>query len=188
MRPQLDEAISRVLESGWFVLGEEGRGLEAEFAALLEVDHAVGVASGTDAVELALRALGIGPGDDVITQANTCIPTIAGIERAGARPVLCDADPDTGAIDVPSLRSAVTSSTRAVVPVHLYGHCADMPLILSIAEEHGLYVVEDCAQAHLARVGGNLAGTLGTLGTFSFYPTKNLGALGDAGAVVTNDG
>ena len=187
-RKELDAAISRVLDRGWYVLGEETKAFEAEFAAWLGIDHAVGVASGTDAIELALRTLGVGPGDEVITQANTCIPTISGIERTGARPVLCDADPDSGAMDVASMRRALTPDTRAIVPVHLYGQCADMRSILEVANAHGSHVVEDCAQAHAARAGRSAAGTMGTLGAFSFYPTKNLGALGDAGAVVTNNG
>jgi dTDP-3-amino-3,4,6-trideoxy-alpha-D-glucose transaminase len=187
LRSEIDDAVARVLDRGSFVLGEEGRAFEAEFCSMLGVEHAVGVASGTDAIEVSLRALEIGPGDEVVSQANTCIPTISGIERTGARPVLCDVDPATGTIDPGSLRSVLTSATRAIVPVHLYGQCADMDRILEIAAEHGVFVVEDCAQAHLAQFGDRVAGTIGTLGAFSFYPTKNLGALGDAGAVVTRD-
>jgi dTDP-4-amino-4,6-dideoxygalactose transaminase len=182
-RAALDAATARVFDSGWLLLGEEGRAFEAEFAAWLGAGHAVGVANGTDAIELALRALEVGPGDEVVTQANTCVPTVAAIERAGATPVLCDADPATGAVDVASMQAAVTDRTRALVPVHLYGQCADMDAILTL----GVPVVEDCAQAHGAACAGRRAGTMGALAAFSFYPTKNLAALGDGGAVVTAD-
>jgi dTDP-4-amino-4,6-dideoxygalactose transaminase len=147
----------------------------------------VGVASGTDALELALRAAGVGPGDEVVTAANTCVPTVAAIESAGATPVLADADSRTRTLDPESVARAIGARTRAIVPVHLYGRCADMTSIVGIAREHGLAVVEDAAQAHGAEHRGRRAGSLGDAAAFSFYPTKNLGALGDAGAVVTND-
>ncbi len=147
----------------------------------------MGVATGTDAIELALRALGIGRGDEVVTQANTCVPTVAAIERAGATPVLCDAEPGAATMDPASLEAAITPRTTAVVPVHLYGQCADLDAIGAIAERHGLAVVEDCAQATGAEYRGRAAGTSGAIGCFSFYPSKNLAALGDAGAVVTSD-
>ena len=185
LRTELDAATARVLDSGWFVLGQEGRAFEAEFAAYTRSRHAVGVASGTDAIELALRALGVGPGDEVVTQANTCIPTVSGIERSGATPVLCDVEEDGGTMDVESLGAAIGPRTRAIVPVHLYGQCADVDAILEVAGD--IPVVEDCAQAHGAELRGRRAGTIGTLGCFSFYPTKNLGALGDGGAVTTGD-
>jgi dTDP-4-amino-4,6-dideoxygalactose transaminase len=185
LRAELDAAAGRVLDRGWYVLGEEGRELEGELAAYCGVAHAAGVASGTDAIELALRALGIGPGDEVVTQANTCVPTVAGIERAGARPVLCDVEPEAGTIDPDSLASAISPRTRAVVPVHLYGQCADVDAVRGAAGD--LPIVEDCAQAHGAELRGRRAGSMGVLGCFSFYPTKNLGALGDGGAVVTGD-
>lgn len=184
-REELDAASTRVLDSGWYVLGNEGKAFESEFASSLGVAHAVGVASGTDALELSLRALEIGPGDEVVTQANTCVPTVAAIERAGATPVLCDVDPDAGRMDAESLERAIGPRTRAVIPVHLYGQCADLDSICAVAGE--IPVVEDCAQAHIAGCGGRVAGTVGRLGAFSFYPTKNLGALGDGGAVVTSD-
>jgi dTDP-4-amino-4,6-dideoxygalactose transaminase len=184
-RAEVDAALAEVLDSGSFVLGEQGEGFEAEFAAELGAAHAIGVASGTDAIELALRALDVGSEDEVITQANTCVPTVAAIVRAGARPVLCDVEPDGATIDPTSLEAAIGPHTRAVVPVHLYGQCADMASVRSVADGHGIAVVEDCAQAHGAAFSGRAAGTIGTLGCFSFYPTKNLGALGDAGAVVT---
>jgi dTDP-4-amino-4,6-dideoxygalactose transaminase len=187
LRAELDAAISRVLDSGRFLLGEEGRAFEGEFAAAMGAGHAVGVASGTDAVELALRAIGIAPGDEVITQANTCVPTVTGIVRAGGTPVLCDVDPRSAVMDAGSLADAIGERTRAVVPVHLYGQCADTETIAELCAPQGIAVVEDCAQAHGASLRGRPAGTVGATGAFSFYPTKNLGALGDGGAVVTGD-
>jgi len=177
--------MERVVDSGWYVLGSEGESFEREFAAWLGARHAVGCGSGTDAIELALRALGIGRGDEVITQANTCVPTIAAIARAGATPVLCDVEPAAATMDPESLAAAIGPRTRAVVPVHLYGQCADVDGVL--AQAGNLPVVEDCAQAHGARFQGRTAGTMGRIGAFSFYPTKNLGAIGDGGAVVTAD-
>lgn len=185
IREPLQEAFGEVLAGGRFVLGPQVRAFEEEFAAALGVQHAVGVASGTDALEIALRALDVGPGDEVVTQANTCIPTVAAIERAGARPVLCDVQEHTGALDPESLADAMTERTRCVIAVHLYGHMADVDAIAQIAG--AAPVLEDCAQAQLATDGGRTAGTIGTIGAFSFYPTKNLGALGDGGAVVTDD-
>jgi dTDP-4-amino-4,6-dideoxygalactose transaminase len=185
LRGELDAAAARVLDRGWYVLGEEGRSFEREFADFVGSRFAVGVASGTDAIELALRALGVGPGDEVVTQANTCVPTVAGIERSGASVVLCDIEPDAATMDPESVRGAIGPSTRAIVPVHLYGQCADVDAILEVAGD--IPVVEDCAQAHGAELRGRAAGTIGALGCFSFYPTKNLGALGDGGAVTTHD-
>ena len=187
LRAELDEAIGAVLSRGWFVLGEEGDAFEREFADWLGSKHVVGVASGTDAIELALRALELEPGAEVITQANTCVPTIAGIERAGATPVLCDVEPAAGTMDPDSVVQAITERTAAIVPVHLYGQCGDMDAVREIAAEHEVVIIEDCAQAHGAEFKGRRAGTIGAMGCFSFYPTKNLGALGDAGAVVTGD-
>jgi dTDP-4-amino-4,6-dideoxygalactose transaminase len=187
LRAELDAAVAEVLDGGRFVGGEPVERFEREFAAWVGAEHAVGVASGTDAVELALRAVGVGEGDEVITAANTCVPTIAGIEGAGATPVLVDADTASMTIDPELLASAVTERTAAIVPVHLYGRCADMDGVLAVAAEHGLKVVEDCAQAHGATWADRRAGTMGDAAAFSFYPTKNVGALGDAGAVVTGD-
>jgi dTDP-3-amino-3,4,6-trideoxy-alpha-D-glucose transaminase len=187
LRDDLDAALARVLDSGWFVLGNEGQVFEEEFAAAVDAPYAVGVGSGTDALELALRALGIGPDDEVVTQANTCVPTVSAIERAGATPVLCDVEAEAGTMDPDSLRGALGAKTRAVVPVHLYGQCADVDAILDLCSEQGIAVVEDCAQAVGAELRGRQAGSIGTLGCFSFYPTKNLAALGDGGAVVTGD-
>jgi dTDP-4-amino-4,6-dideoxygalactose transaminase len=188
LRPELDAAIAEVLDAGRFVGGEPVARFEREFAAWLGADHAIGVASGTDAIELALRALGVGEADEVITVANTCVPTVAGIEASGATPVLVDAEPGSMTIDPDRVAAAVGPRTRAIVPVHLYGRCADMDAIVAIAAEHGLKVIEDAAQAHGASWAGRRAGTMGDAAAFSFYPTKNLGALGDGGAVVTNDG
>jgi dTDP-4-amino-4,6-dideoxygalactose transaminase len=185
IRPELDAAAARVLDSGWFVLGNEGRAFETEFAAWNGNAQAAGCANGTDAIELALRALGIGPGDEVVTQANTCVPTVSAIERAGATPVLCDVEAEAGTIDPASIERVRTSNTRAIVPVHLYGQCCEMDAVLAVAG--GIPVVEDCAQAAGAEYDGRRAGTIGRVGTFSFYPTKNLGALGDGGAVATDD-
>lgn len=186
-RGAIDAAIAEILDAGWYVLGDAGRRFEAAFADWIGAEQAVGVASGTDAIEVALRGLGIGPGDEVVTQANTCVPTVAGIERTGAIPVLCDVDPEGAVMDPTSLAGALSPRTRAVVPVHLYGQCADTKAIRAVVEGRGIHVVEDCAQAHGAAFQGELAGTMGTAGAFSFYPTKNLGALGDGGAIVTHD-
>lgn len=186
-RAQLDAALARVLDAGWLVLGPTVESFERAFAAWCGAGEAVGVASGTDAIELALRAVGVGAGDEVVTCAATCVPTVAAIERAGAVPVLVDCDPATATIDPEALRAAVGPRTRAVVPVHLYGQCADMGPILAIAREHGLRVVEDAAQAHGAEWEGRRAGSIGDAAAFSFYPTKNLGALGDGGAVTSSD-
>jgi dTDP-4-amino-4,6-dideoxygalactose transaminase len=184
---ELCEATQRVLASGWYILGPEVEAFEAEFAAYHGLSHAVGVANGTDAIELALKAAGIGPGDEVITVAHTAVATVCAVERSGAKPVLVDVDPITYTIDPAAAAAAVTPQTRAIVPVHLYGHPADMDAINALAQNHGLAVIEDCAQAHGARYRGKLVGTFGNLAAFSFYPTKNLGAYGDGGAVVTRD-
>jgi dTDP-4-amino-4,6-dideoxygalactose transaminase len=183
----LGAAAQRVLESGWYILGPELDAFEADFAAYHGVRHAVGVANGTDAVELALKALGIGRGDEVITVSHTAVATVCAVERTGATPVLVDIDEATYTMDPAAAAAAVTSRTRAIVPVHLYGHPADMTALAELATRHGLALVEDCAQAHGAHWKGRLAGTMGHLGAFSFYPTKNLGAYGDAGAVITDD-
>jgi dTDP-4-amino-4,6-dideoxygalactose transaminase len=191
---EIDAAVRRVLDSGWYILGPEVSAFEAEFASYLGVREAIGVASGTDAVELALRGLGIGPGDAVYTVSHTAVATVAAIERCGATPILVDVDEATGTMDPNSLAVAVAAGSRpsgarpaAVVAVHLYGQPAAMDEILSITRAAGLRVVEDCAQAHGARLDGRLAGTMGDAAAFSFYPTKNLGALGDGGLVATDD-
>ncbi len=187
LRADLDAAWARVAGSGRYVFGEELERFEAELAAYCGVRHAVGVASGTDAITTALAALGIGPGDEVITAANTCVPTVVGIEATGATAVLADADPRRFTLDPARLHEALSPRTKAIVPVHLYGQCSDMAEIGRIATELGIAVIEDCAQAHGARLGERRAGSLGAAAAFSFYPTKNLGALGDAGAVTTDD-
>ncbi|MCC6798261.1 MAG: DegT/DnrJ/EryC1/StrS family aminotransferase [Candidatus Hydrogenedentes bacterium] len=184
----IDAAIAEVFDAGWFILGKQCAAFEEEFAAYHSTGNiAVGCASGTDAIHLALRAVGIKPGDEVITAANTCVPTVCGIAASGAAIVLADVNNDTLTMCPRSLRSAITSRTRAIVPVHLYGHPCDMDAILTIAQEHDLKIVEDCAQAHGASYKGKKCGTFGDAAAFSFYPSKNLGAYGDGGAVLTRD-
>jgi dTDP-4-amino-4,6-dideoxygalactose transaminase len=193
-RGEIDAAIQAVLQRGRYILGEEVAAFEREFAGYLGVRHAVGVASGTEALTLALSACGIGAGDEVITVSHTAVATVVGIQHCGATPVLVDVKPDTYTLDPNQLAGAVTPRTRAIVPVHLYGQPADMGAIVAFARAHQLKVIEDCAQAHGAtwrsspRASWQKAGTLGDAAAFSFYPTKNLGALGDAGCVVTGDG
>lgn len=184
---EIHVATRRVIDSGWYILGPEVEAFEAEFAAWHQVAHAVGVASGTDAIELALRAGGVGPGDEVITVSHTAVPTVCAIERAGAQPVLVDIDPATYTISPQAAEAAITPRTKAIIPVHLYGQPADMTALADLAQRHNLLLIEDCAQAHGARHDGRLVGTIGHMGAFSFYPTKNLGAYGDGGAVITND-
>ena len=186
-KQEIDDAVNRVLESGWYILGEEVRAFEEEFAVYLGVNHSVGVGSGTEALHLALVACGIGHGDEVVTVSHTAVATVAAIELAGAKPVFVDIDPVTYTMDPDLLETTITSQTKAIVPVHLYGHSAPMEEILAIAKEYGLCVIEDCAQAHGATYRGKRVGSFGDMACFSFYPTKNLGALGDGGMVVTND-
>ena len=187
IRAEMDAAIARVLESTQFIKGEECRLLEKEFAAYCGVGHACGVANGTDALILALRAYGVGPGDEVVTVANTFIATGEAILLNGAWPVFVDVDPDSFTLDPARLEAALTPRTKLILPVHLYGHPADMGPIREIAARHGLPVLEDAAQAHGAELDGRRAGSLGHAGCFSFYPGKNLGAYGDAGMVVSDD-
>ncbi|MER2513615.1 MAG: DegT/DnrJ/EryC1/StrS family aminotransferase [Nitrosomonas ureae] len=187
----IDTAIRRVLDSGWYILGQEVAAFEAEFAAAMGASWSVGVANGTDAIELALRALDIKAGDRVITVSHTAVATVAAIARIGALPLFVDIDPNRYTLDPVSLDALLATSegqqARALVVVHLYGQMADMPRILSSTRRAGLVVVEDCAQAHGATLQGCGAGCWGDLGCFSFYPTKNLAALGDGGAVLGND-
>jgi dTDP-3-amino-3,4,6-trideoxy-alpha-D-glucose transaminase len=189
-RRELDEAVARVLDSGWFILGPEGEAFERELAGALGARDAVAVGNGTDALALALRALGVGPGDEVVTSAVSAAFTALAVLQAGARPVFVDVDPRTLNLDPERLAGALTPRTKAIVPVHLYGHPADMAPILAFARERGLAVLEDACQAHGAlyegRPVGTLAGARG-LGALSFYPTKNLGGLGDGGAILVND-
>jgi dTDP-4-amino-4,6-dideoxygalactose transaminase len=187
IRPEVDPAIARVLERARFILDEEVAAFEQEFAAYCGTSFAVGVNSGTAALQLALLACGIGPGDEVITASFTSVATVAAVELTGARPVLVDIDPLRYTLDPEKVAAAITPRTRALLPVHLYGLPADLDPLLELARLHGLCLVEDCAQAHGAFYKGRKAGSWGDLAAFSFYPTKNLGAYGDSGAVVTND-
>lgn len=193
LRPSGDDgelvakAISRVVSSGWYVLGPEVAAFEAELAAACGTRYAVGVANGTDALHLILRACGVGPGDEVITSPLSAAYTALAIVMAGARPVFADVSRDRLTIDPEAVARAVTSRTKAILPVHLYGQAADMAGIERVASRHNLAIVEDCCQAHLATAAGRPVGTIGIAGALSFYPTKNLGALGDGGAVITND-
>jgi len=180
-------AIERVVARGWYILGPEVDAFEREFAAASGAAHAVAVGNGTDAIALTLRALGIGRGDEVITTPLSAAFSALAIMMAGARPVFADIDPVRLTIDPRRVEDMIGSRTRAILPVHLYGQAAEMTAIAEIAARHGLFVVEDCCQAHLSTAGGRSVGTIGVAGAFSFYPTKNLGALGDGGAVVTND-
>lgn len=190
-RAEIEASLHRVLNSGCYILGEEVASFENEFAKHMSVSYAIGVASGTAAVELALRACEVGSGDLVFTVAHTAVATVAAIELCGATPVLLDVDPASYTMDAECLRNALRDhppgKPRAVVPVHLYGHPSEMKAIKQVAEENGLYIIEDCAQAHGARLDGRFVGSWGHIAAFSFYPTKNLGALGDGGAVVTSD-
>jgi dTDP-4-amino-4,6-dideoxygalactose transaminase len=188
IRAELDAAIKRVLDRGYFLMGPELEQFEQQFAAYHgEGLQTIGVASGTDAIKIGLLALGIQPGDEVLIVANAGVPPVAALVATGARPIFCDVDPDTHALDPLELDRRVTPRTRAVVVVHLYGHPAPMEAIVEHARKHGLKVLEDCAQAHGASTAGRLVGTFGDAAAFSFYPTKNLGALGDAGALLTAD-
>ncbi len=186
-RPDVEAAVRRVIDRGWFVLGPEVDAFETEFAVACGAAHAVGVNTGTDALMLALRGLDIGAGDEVITSPLTAAYTALAIRMAGATPVFADVDPVRATIAPRAVEAAITRRTRAIMPVHLYGQPADMTAIETIATRHGLAIVEDCAQAHLATSEGRPVGTIGVAGAFSFYPTKNLGALGDGGAIVTRD-
>jgi dTDP-3-amino-3,4,6-trideoxy-alpha-D-glucose transaminase len=180
-------AIDRVIARGWFILGPELESFEQEFAAASRLDRAVGVGTGTDALAIALRALGIGPGDEVITSPLSATFSALAIIMAGARPVFADIDDERLTLDPKAVAAAVTSATAAILPVHLYGQPADMNAIVGVAARHNLAIVEDCCQAHLAMCEGRPVGSFGAAAAFSFYPTKNLGALGDGGAIGTND-
>lgn len=191
---ELRDAVDRVLRRGWFVLGEELEAFEREFASFLGVEHAIGVANGTDALHLALRAAGVEAGDRVLTQPNSAVPTAAAIVQAGAIPLFADVDAATGMLDPPAAEEVLAAAARdgrgpvrAILPVHLFGRVAGMEAIEALAAAHGLPVIEDAAQAHGASRRGRIAGGIGRIGCFSFYPSKNLGAYGDAGACVTRD-
>jgi len=181
------EAITRIVDNSSFIMGPSVGEFESAFAKYCGVEHAIGVSSGTSALHLALAACGVGPGDEVITAANTFIATAEAATMLGARVVFVDIDPATFTLDPSRLEAAITDRTRVIIPVHLHGHPADIDPILDIARKRGIRVVEDCAQAHGAEYKGKRVGSIGDLGCFSFFPAKNLGALGDAGAVITND-
>lgn len=187
LKPQIDAAVGRVLESGWYILGPEVEAFEAEWAAYCGTKFAVGLGNGLDALTLALRALDIGPGDEVIVPSNTYIATWLAVSSVGATPVPVEPDPNTHNIDPSLIEAAITTRTRALLPVHLYGQPADLDLILEIAARYGLRVIEDAAQAHGAAYKGRRLGGHGDIVCWSFYPGKNLGASGDAGAITTND-
>lgn len=184
---ELRQALERVLSSGWYILGPEVEAFESEFAVYCGVDHCIGVASGTDALELALRTLNVKSGDQVATVANAGMYSTIAIKTVGAAPLFIDVDPVSMTMDASALASALTAQTRAIIVTHLYGQMADMPRLLKIAERADIPIVEDCAQAHGASLQGKCAGSWGRIGCFSFYPTKNLGALGDGGVIVTSD-
>ncbi|MBN2562053.1 MAG: DegT/DnrJ/EryC1/StrS family aminotransferase [Phycisphaerae bacterium] len=187
LRDEVLPALEKVMSRAAFILGDEVSDFEKAFASFCGVSECVSVASGCSALLCAIKALGIGPGDEVITPANTYIATVLAISAAGATPVLVDCLEDTYELDPAAVRAAVTKKTKAVIPVHLYGQAADMDAILALAREHGLKVIEDAAQAHGATYKGKPCGSLGDVGCFSFYPGKNLGAYGDGGAITTND-
>ena len=187
LKTELDEAVARVLSSGWYILGPEVSAFERAFAAFCGATHVVGVGNGLDAMHLVLRAWNVGPDDEVIVPSNTYIATWLAITMTGAVPVPVEPREETSNLDPDRLEEAITPRTRVVLPVHLYGQTAEMTAIVSIARRHGLRVLEDAAQAHGARFEGRSAGVLGDAAAWSFYPTKNLGAFGDAGAVMTND-
>jgi len=187
LKSEIDEAVLGVLERGDFILGEDVHRFEAEFADYCDAKYAVGLDSGTSALELALLAVGVGPGDEVLVPVNSFIASAAAVSFTGATPVFVDADPETYNVDVRQLAAKITRRTKAILPVHLYGQPAEMDAIVDLAEQHGLFVIEDACQAHGARWGGRKVGSIGHVGAFSFYPGKNLGAAGDGGAVTTND-
>jgi len=186
-KEELLKAVTEVFESGTLILGQKGRDFEQAYSDYIGVKYGVGCDNGTNAITLALRALGIGEGDEVITVSNTAIPTVSAIVSAGATPVFVDINPETYLMDMTKVEVAITPRTKAILPVHLYGQCIDMDPLLNIAQKHQLYVVEDCAQAHGAEYKGRKAGSMGDISTTSFYPTKILGAYGDGGMVNTND-
>lgn len=184
---EISQAIQRVLKSGWYVLGEETEKCEEEFSKYIGAKFGIGLNSGSDALYLAVKALGISKGDEVLTVSHTMISTVDAVTRNGAKPVFVDIDPETYLMDTSKVEAGITDKTRAILPVHLYGHPADMKPIKEIAEKHNLYVIEDACQAHGSEYNNARVGGMGQIGCFSFYPTKNLGAYGDGGMTVTND-
>jgi dTDP-4-amino-4,6-dideoxygalactose transaminase len=187
-RESMLAAAARVIDSGWYILGKEVEDFEREWAKLCGVSYAVGVGNGMDAIEIALQSLDIGRGAEVITTPMTAFATVLAIVRAGATPVLADIEPDTALLSLDSARRCMTRRTKAIVLVHLYGQIRDVGLWQQLCAEHDIALIEDCAQAHRAQIDGRFAGSFGRAGAYSFYPTKNLGAIGDAGALVTNEG
>jgi dTDP-4-amino-4,6-dideoxygalactose transaminase len=187
IQKQIDHAIASVIQESAFIRGKYVDQFEVDYASAMGIKHCVSCANGTDAIYIAMRGLGLQQGDEVITTAHSWISTSETITQAGGRVVFCDTDPDTFTIDPSKIEEKITSRTVGIIPVHLYGQPADMDPILEIAKRKGLWVIEDCAQAHLARYKGRMVGTMGTAATFSFYPGKNLGAMGDAGCLITND-
>ncbi len=187
LKPQIDAAVARVLESGWYILGAEVEAFESEFAVWTGAAHCVGVANGLDALALALRAVGVGPGDEVVVPSNTYIATWLAVTQVGAVPVPVEPDPATHCLNPSRVEAAITRRTRALLPVHLYGHPADMSAIVEFGRRHNLRIVEDAAQAHGAALNGRRIGGHGDAVAWSFYPGKNLGAYGDGGAVTTNN-
>jgi dTDP-4-amino-4,6-dideoxygalactose transaminase len=185
IKPEIDAAMAKVCGRGDFILGEDVKLFEQEFAAFCKAPHCLTVANGTEALQIALLACGVGPGDEVITCTHTFIATVLAIHQAGAKPVLVDCDPQYYTIDTAQVERAITPRTKAIMPVHLYGQAADMDPILALARKHKLYVIEDACQAHGAEYKGRRCGTMGDIAAFSFYPGKNLGAYGDGGAVTT---
>jgi dTDP-4-amino-4,6-dideoxygalactose transaminase len=187
LKDEIDAAIARTITNSSFVRGPDVEAFEAEYSNLMETRHTVSCANGTDALYIAMKALGIKPGDEVITTAQSWISTSETIGQHGAKPIFVDIDPITSTIDVSKIAEKITSRTVGIIPVHLYGQMADMPEVMAIAQRHNLWVIEDCAQAHLATINGKKAGQFGNIATWSFYPGKNLGAMGDAGAITTQD-
>lgn len=185
-REEILAAVDRVFRSGTLILGNSVKSFESEFAAYCEANYGIGVDNATNGIFLALKALNLGQGDEVITVSNTAVPTASAIVQAGATPRFVDIEPDTGLMDISKLEQAITPRTRAVIPVHLYGQCVDMQALLKITRSHKLHVIEDCAQAHGTSHFGSMAGSMGDMGVFSFYPTKTLGGYGDGGLITTN--
>lgn len=187
LKPEIDAAIARTIANSSFVRGEDVEAFEEEYAELMEAKHTVSCANGTDALYIAMKALGVKPGDEIITTAHSWFSTSETIGQHSAKPVFVDIDPKTKAIDAALIEEKITSRTVGIIPVHIYGQMADMEAIMAIARKHKLWVIEDCAQAHLATFDGSKAGRFGNVATWSFYPGKNLGAMGDAGAITTDD-
>ncbi len=187
LKDEMDAAIAAVIRDSAYIRGPFVDKFEKDYAALFGVSHCLACANGTDSLYIAMKSMGVGPGDEVITTAHSWISTSETISQTGARVVFVDTDPDTYTINPALIAAKITPRTKGIIPVHLYGQSADMDPILALAEQHNLWVMEDCAQAHLARYKGRLTGTMGRVASFSFYPGKNLGAYGDAGAAITND-